>query len=62
MSVNVKFQHIHSFPRVRRQWRCLTKDEKLYVLEGMDLGLTETWIQSLIDEVRDARKGQPQLY
>lgn len=58
MSTTVKLQHLNSFPRVRKEWikGDLTKDEKLAVLEGMDLGLTERWILSLIEEVREIRQ------
>lgn len=60
LSDNVKFQHIHSFPRVHREWTKgdLTREEKREILDGMEIAVTESWLLTLIEDIRDARKSR----
>jgi hypothetical protein len=53
---NQKLQHIHASKRLKRQWIDLSKEEKRHVLAGMDLGVNQTWVAGLIEEVLEMRK------
>jgi hypothetical protein len=57
MSDSRKIQIIHSIPKADRKWRHdLTKDERRFVLAGMEIGIDERWILGLIEDARAMRE------
>jgi hypothetical protein len=56
MSDNAKIQRIHDTKDVERRWNLLTKEERRFVLDGMNIGVNQEWILGLIEDAKEMRR------
>jgi hypothetical protein len=56
LSDNKKIQVIRDNPVIKREWNHLSKDERRFMLEGMELGCDQAWLIGLIEDARMLRE------
>lgn len=53
LSDTQKMQVINDNNKLRKKWRALNKEQKLQILEGMEIALDQKWILSLFEELEN---------
>ncbi|MDL5055918.1 hypothetical protein [Geitlerinema calcuttense] len=53
MTDGQKLQHIHDDPKVNRKWSTLTKEQRRFVLAGLELGVNQEWMLALIEDAKE---------
>jgi hypothetical protein len=56
LSDNKKIQVIRENPAINREWNHLSKDDRRFMLDGMELGCDQAWLIGLIEDARMLRE------
>lgn len=62
MTDGQKLQHIHDDPKVSRKWSTLTKEQRRFVLAGLELGVNQEWMLALIEDAKEVTKQQEKMH
>lgn len=56
LSEGRRLQYIHDNRVIDCRWQALTKEQRRFVLDGMQLGVNEQWILDLIEDAKELRR------